>query len=242
MILWYIDEAGVTKDERYIVVGGYCIEDKDYEKVRSDFVKFKQLCMPDATRKLDMKSILQGKRWANSLSIDKRKEILVCFYNFFKHVDCRVIISMVDRDASGKIRNKLEFAYQNMFERVVLNSHDLSKDGKKLAILFTDTMMNFGEVSSWFERWFANGTKYVSNDCLIEQIIPLKMSQSELLQMADMVVGTYTYYKKSLAGQKSTLWAKDVLIEGMDVIREKALLVQAERGKKSVSSIKEYSF
>ena len=27
MILWYVDESGVTKEERDLVIGGYCVHD-----------------------------------------------------------------------------------------------------------------------------------------------------------------------------------------------------------------------
>lgn len=37
MILWYIDESGVTKEERDLVVGGYSIHDGDYENMMKEF-------------------------------------------------------------------------------------------------------------------------------------------------------------------------------------------------------------
>jgi len=244
MLLWYIDESGINTDERFVVAGGYCINDKNYEKIRSNFISFKKSCMPDSTRKMDMKSLLQGKKWAAKLTIDKRRQILEHFLSFLKEADIRIVISMIDRDYSPRIRNKLEFAYECLFERIVLNNIDISKkeNFRHLSILFTDTLSNIKEVSSWFEYWYTSGTGYVDNDNLIEKIIPLKMSQSEMLQFSDMILGFYTYYRKFLAGQKSISWAGLLLKEGMEIIKTKAYDIPSKNGHKSFGSIKEYSY
>ena len=121
MQLWYIDEAGINSSERYIVVGGFCIDDDEYGTVLKKFVKFKQDNLPDPTRKIDMKSLVRGKGWWQTIPLPKRKEFLKNFYSFLGEINPRIVISMVDRDNSSKIRQKLHFAYECLFERICLN-------------------------------------------------------------------------------------------------------------------------
>lgn len=243
MLLWYIDECGITEEERLLVVGGYCIDDSIYLDSKTKFQELKQKYLPHPDRKIDMKKLIQGKDWLRNMSLDQRREFLMAFYNLIDTMDLRVCISMVDRDASAKIRNKLQFSYELLFERIELNTLDISniKGKHQLAIIFSDTMMNYREVMSWFKKFYEVGTGYVTNNHLIERVIPLQMSQSELLQISDLIIGTYTYRKKAINQQKSVMWAKDALDYGYNIILKKAPSVASQDEKKKFSSIKEYA-
>ena len=80
MILWYIDESGVTKEERDLVVGGYSVHDENYEQIIKEFKEIQNKHFGNSTRKIDMKMIIQGKKWLSSFPIEKRKEFLEDFY------------------------------------------------------------------------------------------------------------------------------------------------------------------
>jgi len=242
MILWYIDESGVTKEERDLVVGGYCVHDKDYESVKRKFKEIQSKHFGSSTRKLDMKMIIQGKRWLSGFPIEKRKEFLIDFYKFIDELPIRVCIFKIDKDNSPLIRNKMQFAYECLFERICLNIEDISKkEGmKEIGLIFSDTMSNSGEVCSWFKTFYEQGTNYVTNNHLIEKIITLEMSQSEMLQISDLIICTGSYFIKANRGQKSVQWVKDILGEGWKIILSKNHKVSTQDGKKEVSSIKFY--
>jgi len=57
MILWYIDESGVTKEERDLVVGGYSVDDNNYEKVIQEFKEIQNKHFGSSTRKISNQSI-----------------------------------------------------------------------------------------------------------------------------------------------------------------------------------------
>ncbi len=240
--MWYLDEAGINKDERFAVVGGFSIDDEQYDEILSNFRQFKQKFLPDATRKLDMKRLVRGKGWCQGISLQQRKVLLVEFYKFLSESNIRIVISMIDRDSSPNIRDKLQFAYECLFERICLNMDDINKKKKKteLGILFYDNN-GIKDVAAWFKNFYVAGTTYVINHNLIEAAIPLQMSQSELLQISDMIICTYSYLLKAQAGQKTSQWLKETLEEGNKVIRTKAKRVRTQDGYKLVSSIKEYS-
>ena len=243
MILWYIDESGVTKEERDLVVGGYSIDDKDYEKVIREFKEIQNKHFGTSTRKIDMKMIIQGKKWMSGFPIEKRREFLKDFYNFIENLPVRICICKIDKDNSPAIRNKMQFAYECLFERICLNVEDISRKSgnKELSILFTDTMTNHKEVCSWFKTFYEKGTGYVTNNHLIEKIIPLEMSQSEMLQISDLIVCTCSYFMKAGRGQKSVQWAKETLEEGWKVILSKENKVLTQNGEKEIASIYFYS-
>jgi hypothetical protein len=243
MILWYIDESGITKEERDLVVGGYCVDDDNYEKIIREFKELQNKHFGSSTRKIDMKMIIQGKKWLSSFPMEKRKEFLVDFYKFIGKLPIRICLCKVDKDNSLNIRNKMQFAYECLFERVCLNVEDISrKNGKKeLSILFSDTMTNCGEICSWFKSFYEKGTGYVTNNHLIEKIITLEMSQSEMLQISDLIVCTCSYFVKSLRGQKSVQWAKEILAEGWKIILSKEHQVLTQDKKKEIQSIYFYS-
>jgi len=241
MILWYIDEAGVNPNERYAVVGGYGIKDEKYDELQGKFREFKKKYLADSSIKIDMKGIIQGNRWAKGLTIEQRRAMLIGFYEFLKNCDLRVILYMIDRNHSEKIRNKMQFAYECLFERVCLNMDDIAKkDGRHLGILFSDMAMNYKEVLSWFKDFYIKGTSYVTNNHLIEQIILLQMSQSDLLQISDMIVCTWAYWLKARE-QKSVGWAKEILDEGWKVILKKEVKCISQDGTKEIESIQGYS-
>ncbi len=243
MILWYTDESGVTREERDLVVGGFCVDDFDYEKTMDGFKEIQKKHFGTSTRKIDMKMIIQGKKWLSSFPIEKRKEFLKEFYKFLKNLPIRVCICKVDKDNSPRIRNKMQLTYECLFERICLNVEDISreKQKKELSILFSDTMNNCGEVCSWFKTFYEKGTTYVTNNHLIEKIITLEMSQSEMLQISDLIVCTCSYWIKANRGQKSVQWAKDILDEGWKIILSKEHKVSTQDNKKEVSSIYFYS-
>jgi len=243
MILWYIDESGITKEERDLVVGGYCVHDNNYEKIISEFKKIQSKHFGTSTRKIDMKMIIQGKKWLSGFSIEQRKEFLKDFYQFISRQPIRICICKVDKDNSPKIRNKMKFAYECLFERICLNVEDISrkKEVKELSILFSDTMSNYGEVFSWFKTFYEKGTEYVINNHLIEKIIMLEMSQSELIQISDLIVCTCSYFTKANRGQRSVQWARKILENGWKVILSKEHMVLTQDGKKEVQSIYFYS-
>ena len=243
MILWYIDESGITKEERDLVVGGYCVHDKDYEKIISDFKEIQSKHFGTPTRKIDMKMIIQGKKWLSAFSVDQRRAFLQDFYKFIAKQPIRVCICKIDKDNSPKIRNKMKFAYECLFERICLNVGDISRErgDKELGILFSDTMSNYWEVFSWFKTFYEKGTEYVTNKHLIEKIITLEMSQSEPLQISDLIICTCSYFTKANRGQKSVQWAKEILEEGWKIILSKEHMVLTQDGKKEVQSIYFYS-
>lgn len=243
MILWYIDESGITKEEKNLVVGGYAIHDNEYEKIIKEFRNIQKKHFGTYIRKIDMKMIIQGKKWLSPISIDKRREFLEDFYNFISKQQMRICICKIDKDASPSIRNKMQFAYECLFERICLNVEDISrkKENKELSILFTDTMTNLGEVCSWFKSFYEKGTEYVTNKHLIEKVIPLEMSQSEMLQISDLIVCTCSYWIKANKGQRSTQWAKETLEKGWKIILSKEHRVSTQDNKKEVQSIYFYS-
>ena len=243
MILWYIDESGITKEERDLVVGGYSIHDGDYEDMIKEFKNILNKHFETSTRKIDMKMIIQGKRWFSNISIEKRKEFLNDFYKFIGTQPIRICICKVDKDDSPKIRNKIQFAYECLFERICLNTEDISRQNnkKELGILFSDTMNNWGEVSSWFKTFYEKGTEYVTNNNLIEKIINIEMSQSEMLQISDLIICTCSYWVKANRGQKSVQWAKETLDTGWKIILSKENRVLTQNNKKEVQSIYFYS-
>lgn len=243
MILWYIDESGVTKEERDLVIGGYSIDDRNYEKVIREFKEIQNKHFGTSTRKIDMKMLIQGKKWLSNFPIEKRKEFLEDFYRFIEKQPIRICMCKVDKDNSPKIRNKMQFAYECLFERICLNTEDISRASgqKELGILFSDTMNNCGEVCSWFKTFYEKGTEYVTNNHLIEKIITLEMSQSEMLQISDLIVCTCSYRTKASRGQKSVQWAKEILDEGWKIILTKEHQVPTQDNKKEVQSIYFYS-
>jgi len=243
MILWYIDESGVTKEERDLAIGGYSIEDKNYEKTIQEFKEIQNKHFGTSTRKIDMKMVIQGKHWLSSSPIEKRKAFLIDFYKFVKRLPIRICICKIDKDNSPAIRNKMQFAYECLFERICLNVEDISKNSgqKELSILFSDTMNDCGEVCSWFKTFYEKGTAYVTNNHLIEKIITLEMSQSEMLQIADLIVCTCTYFVKAGRGQRSVQWAKEILEEGWKTILSKESAVLTQDKKKTIQSIYFYS-
>ena len=243
MILWYIDESGTTKEERDLVVGGYSIHDGDYENLIKDFKEIMNKNFGVSTRKIDMKMIVQGKRWFSNINIEKRKEFLEDFYKFVEIHPIRVCICKIDKDNSPRIRNKMQFAYECLFERICLNTEDISrhKSKKEIGILFSDTMNNCREVCSWFKTFYEKGTGYVTNNNLIEKMITLEMSQSEMLQISDLIICTCSYWVKANRGQKSVQWAKDILNKGWKIILLKENKVLTQDNKKEVQSIYFYS-
>ncbi len=243
MILWYIDESGITKEERDLVIGGYSIDDKYYEKAIKEFKEIQNKHFGTSIRKIDMKMIIQGKKWLSNFPLEKRKEFLKDFYNFIEKLPIRICICKIDKDNSPRIRNKMQFAYECLFERICLNVEDISRENqnKELSILFSDTMNNCGEVCSWFKTFYEKGTEYVTNNHLIEKIITLEMSQSEMLQISDLIVCTCSYFVKAGRGQKSVQWAKEILDEGWKVILSKEHKVLSQDRKKEIQSIYFYS-
>jgi len=243
MILWYIDESGVTKEERDLVVGGYSVHDENYEQIIKEFKEIQNKHFGNSTRKIDMKMIIQGKKWLSSFPIEKRKEFLEDFYKFIEKLPIRVCICKVDKDNSPLIRNKMQFAYECLFERICLNVEDISrkKGRKELSILFSDTMSNYKEVYSWFKTFYEKGTGYVTNNHLIEKIINLEMSQSEMLQISDLIICTCSYFVKAGRGQKSLQWAKEILDNGWKIVLSKEHRVLSQDGKKEIASIYFYS-
>lgn len=238
MILWYIDESGITKEERDLVVGGYSVDDSDYEDIKKEF-KDLQSKHFGTVRKIDMKMIIQGKKWLSNINLEKRKDFLIDFYKFIEKLPIRIALFKIDKDNSPSIRNKMQFAYECLFERICLNLEDISrKKGKKeKGLIFSDTMSNCGEVCSWFKSFYEKGTSYVTNNNLIEKIITLEMSQSEMLQISDLILCTCSYWLKANRGQKSTQWAKEVLNNGWKIILSKEHKVLTQDGKKEVCSI-----
>ncbi len=196
-----------------------------------------------STRKIDMKMIMQGKKWFSRIPIQKRKEFLGDFYKFIESQPIRICLCKVDKDNSPNIRNKIQFVYQCLFERICLNTEDISRQNnkKEIGILFSDTMNNCGEVCSWFKSFYEKGTEYVINNNLIEKIITLEMSQSEMLQIADMIICTCSYWVKANRGQKSIQWAKEELDKGWKMILSKERKVLTQNNKKEVQSIYFYS-
>jgi len=243
MILWYIDESGITKEERDLVVGGYSVSDKDYESIIKEFKEIQNKHFGTSTRKIDMKMIIQGKKWLSSFPINKRKDFLNDFYKCLEKFPIRVCICKIDKDGSPKIRNKMKFAYECLFERICLNTEDISRKNNKreLGILFSDTMNNCGEVCSWFKSFYEKGTEYVTNNNLIEKIITLNMSQSEMLQISDLIICTCSYWVKANRGQKSVQWAKEILNQGWKIILSKEYKVSTQDNKKEVQSVYFYS-
>lgn len=243
MILWYIDESGISKEERDLIVGGYAVDDYNYDKMIKEFKEIQSKHFGTSSRKIDMKMIMQGKKWLSSTPIAKRKEFLEELYNWIEKVPMRVCIVKIDKDNSKDIRNKMKFVYECLFERVCLNVEDISRksERKELSILFTDTMTNCGEVCSWFTSFYEKGTQYVSNNHLIEKIIPLQMSQSEMLQISDLIVCTCSYWVKANRGQRSVAWAKDTLDKGWKILLAKGKNVPTQDKTKEVASIKFYS-
>jgi len=239
MILWYIDESGITKEERDLVVGGYCIHDGDYENMIKAFKEILNKHFEISTRKIDMKMLIQGKKWLSSIPVEKRKDFLNDFYKLIESQPIRICIFKIDKDNSPQIRNKMQFAYECLFERICLNTEDISRQNnkKELGILFSDTMSNCGEVRSWFKSFYDKGTEYVINNHLIEKIINLEMSQSEMLQISDLIICTCSYWVKANRGQKSIQWAKDILDKGWKVILSKEHKVWTQDHKKEVQSI-----
>lgn len=243
MILWYIDESGITKEERDLIVGGYSINDANYDKIIQEFKEIQSRHFGTSSRKIDMKMIMQGKKWLSGTPIIKRKEFLEELYDWIEKLPIRVCLVKIDKDNSKDIRNKMKFVYECLFERVCLNVEDISeKNGKKeLSILFTDTMTNCGEVCSWFKSFYEKGTQYVANNHLIEKIIPLQMSQSEMLQISDLIVCTCSYWVKANRGQRSVAWAKDTLDKGWKILLAKGKNVPTQDKTKEINSIKFYS-
>lgn len=241
MQLWYLDEAGINKDERFLVVGGFCIDDENYEHISKEFIKFRQEHMPNPTRKLDMKRLIRGKGWFQTLTLAQRETLLEKFYELIEKLDLRIVITMIDRDFSSKIRNKMHFAFECLFERICLNMDDINKiKGKtELGLLFYDNN-GIKEVSSWFKQFYKKGTAYVSNKNLIETAVPLEMSQSELLQISDLIICTYAYLLKANSGQKASQWIKKTLEKGFKIITSKAKIVKTQNNGNSISSIKIY--
>ena len=243
MILWYIDESGVTKEERDLVIGGYAIDDKHYEKTIQEFKEIQNKHFGTSTRKIDMKMIIHGKKWLSNFPLEKRKAFLKDFYSFIEKLPIRVSICKIDKDNSPDIRNKMQFVYECLFERICLNVEEISRENKnkELSILFSDTMNNSREVCSWFKTFYEKGTAYVTNKHLIEKIITLEMSQSEMLQISDLIVCTCSYFVKAERGQRSVQWAKEILEEGWKIILSKENLVLTQDGKKEIQSIYFYS-
>lgn len=244
MILWYMDEAGINADEVHVAVGGFGIHDLLFAELTERFKKFKVDNLKDPSVKMDMKRIMQGKDWARRLSLQERQVLLNKFWDLIEKAEMRICISYINRDYSPKIRNKLQFAFECLFERLCLNTEEWARDTKRpeRGLLFLDYIAHYKEVLSWFHTFFQDGTGYVRSGALIERAVPLRMSDSELLQIADIIVSTYTYDKKARAGQKSIQWAREVLDRGVRVIHKKAPSVKDQTGKKVFSSIKEYSF
>ena len=137
----------------------------------------------------------------------------------------------------------MQFAYECLFERICLNVEDISrkKGRKELSILFSDTMSNYKEVYSWFKTFYEKGTGYVTNNHLIEKIINLEMSQSEMLQISDLIICTCSYFVKAGRGQKSLQWAKEILDNGWKIVLSKEHRVLSQDGKKEIASIYFYS-
>jgi|GEM_PF-4803283 len=242
MILWYIDESGVTKDEKDLVVGGYSVDDKTYEEIKKEFKEIQSNHF-DTNRKIDMKMIIQGKKWLSNFPVEKRKAFLIDFYKFIEKLPIRISIIKIDKDSSPAIRNKMQFAYECLFERICLNVEDISRQNKnkELGLIFSDTMSNCGEVCSWFKSFYEKGTSYVTNNNLIEKIITLEMSQSEMLQISDLIICTCSYWIKAIRGQKSVQWAKEILNDGWKIILSKEHKVLTQDNKKEVQSIYFYS-
>lgn len=243
MILWYIDESGITKEERDLVVGGYSVDDLNYEGIMKEFKDIQNKHFGDSNRKIDMKMLIQGKKWLSKFSLEQRKEFLIDFYKFIGKLPIRICICKIDKDNSSLIRNKMQFAYECLFERICLNVEDISRENnkKELSILFSDTMTNYGEVCSWFRNFYEKGTGYVTNNHLIEKIITLEMSQSEMLQISDLIICTCSYFVKANRGQKSVQWAKEILENGWKIILSKEHKVLTQDKKKTVQSIYFYS-
>ena len=151
-------------------------------------------------------------------------------------------MATIDRDQSEKIRNKLQFAYECLFERICLNieSSNHKKSTEDLGIIFLDNNGVKG-VQSWFSSFYQDGTRYVSNKYLIESAVVLKMSESNLLQIADMIVCTHTYLLKAQNGQKASLWVKDTLELGLKSIKGKCEKVKAQNQNRTFSSFKMYA-
>ena len=75
----------------------------------------------------------------------------------------------------------------------------------------------------------------------IEKMITLEMSQSEMLQISDLIICTCSYWVKANRGQKSVQWAKDILNKGWKIILLKENKVLTQDNKKEVQSIYFYS-